>query len=336
MIEEFVEKYNLPRYRIQQFTDAYYKQAISSYQELSTWSKELREAIDREVPFSRLKAVSKIQRSSRGDTLKILFERTQDHKVIETVLMRHKDGRNTVCVSCMVGCPVNCTFCATGKLGFGGNLTADEIIDQVLFFARMIKPDKQTISNVVFMGMGEPMLNREAVEKAIHILTDPDKMGMSDRRITVSTSGYVQQFRQFVENGYRGRVAISLHAPTQELRERLMPVAKVFPLDSLMQVLDEYVEITNKRISYEYVMIAGINDRPDDAADLAALLNGRLAHVNLIPYNPIEGMNYKRSSREAIDQFSQVLTSCKIPHTIRVTMGDDIAAACGQLAGKKK
>lgn len=335
MIESFITSHNLPKFRADQWNEAFYRQTISSFDELSTWPKDLRILLEHEVPFSRIKGASKMQRSARGDTLKMLFERTLDHKIFETVLMRHKDGRNTVCVSCMVGCPVNCTFCATGKLGFGANLTADEIIDQVLFFARVIKPDQQTISNVVFMGMGEPMLNLPEVEKAITILTSPELMGMSDRRITVSTSGYIPQLRQFIDFGFRGRLAISLHAPTQTLRQTLMPVAKVFPLPDLMKVLDEYSTLTNRRISYEYVMIDKINDTPDHAAELASLLHGRLAHVNLIPYNPIAGMSYKRSSTAAIQQFSNVLDQFGIPYSVRVTMGDDIAAACGQLAGRK-
>jgi 23S rRNA (adenine2503-C2)-methyltransferase len=336
MIDVFAEKHSLPKYRIVQFNEAFYRKSISSYSELTTWPKELREALDREVPFSRIKAVSKIVRNNRGDTLKIVFERTVDHKTFETVLMRHKDGRNTVCVSCMSGCPVGCVFCATGTLGFQANLTAEEIIDQVLFFARTIKPDNQTISNVVFMGMGEPMLNLEQVEKAITILTDPTLMGMSDRRITVSTSGYVPQLRLFLEHGYTGRLAISLHAPSQKLREKLMPtVARAFPIPELLAVVDEFTQKTNRRVSFEYMLISGVNDSEDHAAELASLLNGKLAHVNLIPYNPIEGIPYKRSSPKAVELFSRVLTNLHIPHTIRVTMGDDIAAACGQLAGKK-
>lgn len=181
------------------------------------------------------------------------------------------------------------------------------------------------------MGMGEPMLNAAEVRNAVAILTDPEMIGMSQRRITVSTSGYIPQFRKFVAEGFRGRVAISLHAPTQELREKLMPVAKLFPLNDLMAVLDDYTKLTNKRISYEYIMIKRVNDTPDHAAELGALLRNRLAHVNLIPYNPIPGEKFERSTRDGIAEFTDTLAKYNVPFTIRVTMGDDIAAACGQL-----
>lgn len=331
MFDEFVKKQDLPAYRLNQLHHAYYKEAIGSFAELTTWSKELREQLTAEIPFSLL--TLKLEKvSKRGDTVKNLFARNSDGQMIEAVLMRHEDGRNTVCVSCMVGCPVNCTFCATGQMGFRGSLQAQEIVDQVLYFQRFLKKQNQSVTNVVYMGMGEPMLNKDEVEKSIEILTNPKKMGLGVRRITVSTSGYVPQFRQFVKNGYRGRVAVSLHASNQELRSQLMPVARAFSLPDLMAVLDEYTQLTNKRISYEYIMIADVNDTETHAKELATLLHNRLSHVNLIPYNPVPNTPYQRSSREAIDRFSEILTSHNVNNSVRVTMGDDIDAACGQLA----
>jgi len=234
----------------------------------------------------------------------------------------------------MVGCPVGCDFCATGKMKFNGNLSTQEIVDQVLYFSRILQKEDQKVSNVVFMGMGEPMLNFENVTKAIDILTDPNKLAMSKRRITVSTSGYVAQLKMLMEQGFRGRLAISLHASNQALRETLMPVAKVYSLDALMGFLDEYVEVTNKRISYEYILIDGINDTEVNAIELSNLLENRLAHVNLIPYNTISGSSFKRSSQSSMQKFTNILDKNHINYSYRVTMGDDINAACGQLTTK--
>jgi 23S rRNA (adenine2503-C2)-methyltransferase len=232
----------------------------------------------------------------------------------------------------MVGCPVNCSFCATGKLGFGGNLDSREIIDQVLHFGRILKSENQKITNVVFMGMGEPLLNLQNILSAIQILSDPSKFNLGSRRITISTSGYIPQLQQLIDSGFRGRLAISLHAPNQELRSILMPVAKVYPLDKLLKTLDGYTKLTGKRISYEYILIDQVTDDLEQAKQLVDLFKHRLAHINLIPYNPIPNSEFVRPSKNRIHEFSHVLEQADIPHTIRVTMGDDISAACGQLA----
>jgi len=384
MIEEFVAKHKLPGYRVKQFDLAYYQQLVESWEELTTWPKELRVELEREMPFSVLEPIRELV-SDDGKTIKVLLER-RDGTRLEAVLMRFKDGRNSVCVSCMVGCPVGCTFCATGKMGFVANVSAREIVEQVMYFARLLKRElggdtkNQTINpgmfpsakatsmipgfkvdnfprvtNVVFMGMGEPMLNLGEVWEAVQVMTDQNKLGMGARHVTVSTSGYAPQIRELMELGYRGRLAVSLHAPTQELREKLMPtVAKVYRLTELMKVLDEYAAVTNKRISYEYAMIEGVNDNGQQARQLVGLLKKRLVHVNLIPFNPIviglkekvsrfnpgignpgiDARMYRRSSVERIRAFANVLRVGGIERTIRITMGDDIAAACGQLANK--
>lgn len=333
MIHDFIRNHSIPSYREQQFNVAYYQDFISSFDELSTWSKELRLLLQQELPFSSLNFIKKMV-SIHKDTEKMLFERLSGKKRIETVLLRHADGRNTVCVSCMVGCPVGCTFCATGTLGFQGNLTAREIVDQVLFVARVLKGEQQSITNIVFMGMGEPLLNLQSVLEAIVVFTDQGKMGMSERRITISTSGHTDNLKKLLKSGYVGRLALSLHAPNQKLREQLMPIAKKFPLDSLLVLLDEHAKKTNKRISFEYTLIDGVNDAPKYAEELASIMRHRLTHVNLIPFNPVAGISYRRSPPDVIQQFSRILTNRHVHHTIRVTMGDDIAAACGQLAGK--
>lgn len=334
MVKDFAAKYNLPAFRLQQFNEQFFQQAVTDFLQISSWPKDLRTRLAAEVPFMSLSPEKELVSKDKR-TVKVLFRRNIDSQRIETVLMRHKDGRNTVCVSCMVGCPVNCSFCATGKMGFGGNLKAEEIVDQVMYFQRYLKSLGQQVTNVVFMGMGEPMLNLDAVQEAINTFTDPEKLALSKRRITISTSGYIPQFNKLIADGFRGRVAISLHAPNQELREKLMPVAKIFSLDQLMEALDKFVELTNKRVTYEYVMIRGVNDKKIHAWQLVKLFKKRLSHINLIPYNPIQEVEFARSGTDAIAVFRKILRENGISCTVRVTMGDDVNAACGQLADRE-
>ena len=331
-LNEFITTHALPRYRTLQFNKAIYKEYITCFDELSTWPKDLRESLKQKVVFSTLTSI-KEQTSEDTKTIKIVFERISDAKRFETVLMRHDDGRNTVCVSSMIGCPVGCTFCATGSMGFMGNLTASEIVDQVLYVARLLKKENQTVTNIVFMGMGEPLLNLGAVEDAIATFTNPEKMGMSDRRITISTSGITDALQKLFQHGYKGRLALSLHAPNQELRQQIMPIAKKYPLPELLTELSLYAKRTNKRVSYEYILIDGVNDTTSCAQQLVSIMDPKLSHINLIPYNPVAGVSYIRSSLSSIYAFAAVLEKYHIQHTIRVTMGDDIKAACGQLAG---
>ncbi|MFQ5492866.1 MAG: 23S rRNA (adenine(2503)-C(2))-methyltransferase RlmN [Candidatus Dojkabacteria bacterium] len=332
MITEFVKNNKLPAFREQQFNEAYFKQGINSVDELTTWPKELRQRLRHAFKFTTLGVETEFS-SKNSNTIKTLFKR-KDGQRIETVLMRYKDGRNTVCVSCMVGCPVNCSFCATGKMGFGGNLSAREIVDQVMHFERRLMKEGAHVTNVVFMGMGEPMLNILAVQEALHVMTDTDRLGLGKRRITISTSGYIPQLRQLIKDGFCGRLAISLHAPNQKLREKLMPVAKLFPLGQLLRTLDDFTELTNKRVSYEYVIIQGVNDKDEHARELGKLFKRRLAHINLIPYNPIREAPFKRSSKRQISVFKTILEDYGIPVSIRSIMGDDVNAACGQLADR--
>lgn len=235
----------------------------------------------------------------------------------------------------MIGCPVGCKFCATGKMKFVGNLTAKEIIDQVLYFARVLKHQEQTITNIVFMGMGEPLLNLEEVLGAVKILNSQEFMGFGIRRITISTSGITPKIFELMKLGYKGRLALSLHAPEQKLRESLMPIAKKYHLEELIRAVKTFATRTQLRVSYEYILIDEVNDLPKHAQMLADLIgekDNELIHVNLIPYNPIVGVTFKRSPLKSVYAFSQILNNNKIPNTIRVTMGDDIKAACGQLA----
>lgn len=331
MISDFSDRHKLPAFRARQFHEGYYRHAISGIQELLVWPKDLRDAYEKEESWSSVSVVRELVSADR-DTVKTLFA-LHDGITIEAVLMRHRDGRNTVCVSCQSGCPVACAFCATGKLGFRRNLAAEEIVDQVLHFMRLLKPENRTVSNIVFMGMGEPMLNMEAVKRAIHILTHPDFMGMGDRRITISSSGYVTQLRQFIDAGYKGKLAISLHAPNQDIRVTIMPIAKVFPFSDVIAVGDYYIEKVRRRLSYEYILIKDVNDRPEHAEELASVLSGKLVHVNLIPNNPVAGTGFEKPERAVMERFSEILADHGITNTLRVTMGDSIKAACGQLDG---
>jgi len=333
MFTEFLNKKQLPAFRVKQLHKQYYFQSVASFDDLTNWPEALRSELKIAIPFVPLE-LKQLFPSKTGKTYKALFTRLNDDKVLESVLMRHRDGRNTVCVSCMIGCPVGCLFCATGKLGFKANLTAHEIVEQVLFFQRKLNSEQKRVSNVVFMGMGEPLLNLPEVLKAVRILTDPDKFALSDRRIAISTSGYIPQLKELMSSDYRGRLAVSLHAPNQELRTQLMPMANYNKLPDLMKVLDEYVELRNKRIFYEYLLISGVNDSEEHALELSDLLKGRLAHVNLIPFNPIAFASYKSSNDNAVIRFKNILLQDRISVSIRGTFGADIEGACGQLAGK--
>src|SRR5438874_4791370 len=272
------------------------------------------------VPFSTLTLVHTA--TSVDGTVKALFHTREGHP-LEAVLMRFRDGRRSVCVSSQSGCALTCTFCATGQMQFRRNLTAWEILDQALHFKRI-----EPIDHVVFMGMGEPMLNFDHVVAAARLLPD---LGVTHRRTTISTVGWLPGLTRFVDEVEEPiRLALSLHAATDALRSELMPVNDRYPLDEVIAECLRYVELRRRKVFVEYVMLAGINDRPDYARALAELLDPKLFKVNLIPYNPT-GM-YDGSSRDAIAAFKHVLDRARLPATVRLTRGRDIAAACGQLA----
>ena len=328
MIEQFIEKYNLPDYRKIQLYTQYYKNLISSWDELTTWPNDLRQKLKDEIPFSSLSFISETV-SDDQNTKKALFK-TESENYVESVLIKEK-GRNTVCVSCMSGCPVGCIFCASGQMGLKESLNQYQIVDQILHFARQLKNQNQKVTNIVYMGMGEPMLNLENVSHSIIDITDKDKLGFSKRRVTLSSCGYVQNLRTFLNKKLGVKLAISLHAPNQNLRDILMPaVSKSNSLQDLFAVLDEYTERTNKRITYEYVLLRDINDFTENAKELAKLLKNRLALVNLINYNENDCLPFKKSRN--IFLFKRILIENGITCTIRKSLGEDIKGACGQLA----
>ena len=284
----------------------------------------LRAALTLDVPFSTLEVEQ--EERARDGTVKALF-RTHDGHPVEAVLMRYRDGRRSICLSSQSGCPLTCTFCATGQMAFGRNLTASEILDQALHFRRI-----EPVDHAVFMGMGEPMLNLDAVLEAAGLLPD---VGITNRRTTISTVGWMPGLRRFVDEVEEPiRLALSLHAPTDELRGELMPVNVRYPLADVLTECARYFGLRRRKVFVEYVMLGGVNDRVEQARALADLLDPKIFKVNLIPYNPT-GM-YDGSTRKAIAAFKSVLDRARVPATVRLTRGRDIAAACGQLAAEPR
>ena len=290
------------------------------YEEMTNVPAPLRDALAAEVPFSTLTVER--EQHARDGTVKALF-RTHDGHPVEAVLMRYRDGRRSLCVSSQSGCPLTCTFCATGVMRFGRNLTASEILDQALHFRRV-----EAVDHCVFMGMGEPFLNYDEVVAAARRLPD---LGVTHRRTTISTVGWMPGLRRFVDEVEEPiRLALSLHAADADVRTALMPVNERYPLADVLGECRRYFELRRRKVFVEYVMLAGVNDRVEQAALLAELLDPAVFKVNLIPYNPT-GM-YEGSSRKAIAAFKEVLDRARIPATVRLTRGRDIDAACGQLA----
>jgi 23S rRNA (adenine2503-C2)-methyltransferase len=292
------------------------------YDEMTNLPAALRTELAERVPFSSL-VLEREARSSDG-TVKALF-RTHDGLPVEAVLMRYRDGRRSVCLSSQSGCPLTCTFCATGAMRFGRNLTAGEILDQALHFRRTTE-----ITNAIFMGMGEPMMNLDAVLGACRRLPD---IGISHRRTAVSTVGWIPGIERLTGERAQVRLALSLHAPDDALRSQIMPVNERYPLADVLEACRRHYERKRRRVFVEYVMLAGVNDRVEQAHALAGLLDPRAFKVNLIPFNPT-GSAYQGSSPKAIGAFRAALERGGLEATVRITRGRDIDAACGQLAAR--
>jgi 23S rRNA (adenine2503-C2)-methyltransferase len=321
LLTDFLAERGEPAYRAAQIW-RWAAGGAAGYESMTNVPGALRAQLAEHVPFSTLEVAH--QAESRDGTVKTLF-RTADGKSVEAVLMRYRDGRHSICVSSQSGCPLTCTFCATGQMQFGRNLTASEILDQALHFRRL-----EAIDHCVFMGMGEPMLNLDAVLGAARRLPE---VGITHRRTTISTVGWIPGLRRFVDEVEEPiRLALSLHAADPALRSRLMPVNDRYPLEDVVAECRRYVELRRRKVFVEYVMLAGVNDRVEQAAQLAGLLDPKAFKVNLIPYNPTGA--YDGSSRAAIAAFKAVLDRAGIPATVRLTRGRDIDAACGQLAAK--
>ena len=325
--QELISSLGLAPYRTGQIYRAATKELHAKPAGITVLPAEMRAKLAEALPLSSVSLAREVTSGDR-QTTKFLFDLHGGNQV-EAVLMRHH-GRTTVCISSQAGCALRCDFCATGQGGFFRHMTALEIFDQALFVARRSRDEGRLLTNLVFMGMGEPFLNYDAVMDAVAMLNDPAGFGLGSRRMTISTAGVVPGIERFTDEGIQVNLAISLHAADDELRTKLMPINKKWPIAKLMQAAHRYVRTTRRKIFYEYLMLAGVNDRAEDAKQLADLLGGPLHHVNLIPYNATDAP-YSRSSPASMRRFQEILRGRGVPSTIRHTMGADIAAACGQL-----
>ena len=327
-----------PNYRLKQAKEAFFKDLIDDWSKATTLPVNLREELNREFPLS---FGNEVFISKDKKTIKILTT-LQDGLKIESVLMKHKEGRNTVCVSSQIGCPLGCKFCATGKMGFKRNLEKFEIVNQVLFFARHLKKNKEKVTNVVFMGMGEPFLNYDNVLGAIKVLNDKEGFNLGARKISISTVGMIEGIEKLSNEKLQVNLAISLHAPTDKLRSEIMPINKKYNLRKVFRAVDNYIEKTNRKVMFEYLMIKDLNDSSECAKELAELMKKPLYFVNLISYNPVGNIlpeghynptgNFQSSSKETIKKFKNILEKEGVSVTERYRFGRDIKAACGQLA----
>ncbi len=358
---------NEPPFRLKQVKKAIFSDLIDSWDKATTLSKDLRQKLAEAYPIPEIK-LEKLLTSKDGQTEKALFI-LDDGSKIETVLMEHEDSRRTVCLSSQAGCAMGCQFCATGQRGFKRNLTPLEIVGQVMFFARHLKKsssakaseDKAKITNVVIMGMGEPFLNYDNVLDAIRILNDKDGFGLGARHISISTCGIVEGIEKLAEEPLQINLAISLHAPNNELRQKLMPINKQYPIEKVLAAVDDYIKKTKRRVMFEYLLIGGVNDSEVQAEELGKLLVHSLPagnqknfarddrgfyFVNLISFNPAGNYEFKptpgRSGSEKpsgskswkIKKFKEVLETLGVAVTQRYRFGKEIKAACGQLAGE--
>ena len=326
-LEALMEELKATKFRAKQIHNWIYAKSVSSIDEMTNLSKDFREKLKGIAVVTDTKI--KVKQVSSDGTIKYLVE-YPDGECVETVLMRFDNRANlTACVSSQVGCAVNCSFCATGKGGFKRNLTAQEIIEQVLTIQR---DTGLKVTNIVFMGQGEPLLNMDNVLKALQIFNDDFQIGA--RRITISTSGIIPQINKLAELELQSTLAISLHAPNQELRKTLMPIENKYPIGELKKALLNYVEKTGRRITIEYILIHGFNDTPEIAKELAYFLKDLKCNINLIPYNSVIENDYKKPSGNDIMKFKYLLEHSGKKVTVRLERGADIDAACGQLRGR--
>lgn len=314
-------------FRDKQINHAMYKELIDNWEQATALPIDLRDKLNKEMT---LEIKASLFESFNSKKALIYLE---DNNAIESVLMQYQ-GRNSVCVSSQIGCPMACKFCKTGTMGLIRNLSASEIVNQALFFARLLKKTGQKVDNVVFMGMGEPFLNYGNVISAIKILNDKDKFNLGARHISISTCGIIKGIERLAQENIQVNLALSLHAPNSQLRSKLMPVNDKQPLSKVMQAVDNYIKKTNRKVMFEYIMIKGINDSKENAIELSRLMKNPLFMVNLIPYNPT-GV-FTASSLQTIQEFKNILIKNGVRATQRFSFGQDINAACGQLATDSK
>ncbi len=332
LLKRKLQDLNQPDYRFAQAKRAFAVDYVDSWEAVSTFPKAVRDALSAEIPWMSILPIT-TQVSKEGDTVKTLFNLV-DGKKIEAVLMRHEGGRNTVCLSSQVGCPMACTFCATGTMGLKRNLTAEEMFDQVIFYAHYLKSTQAHVTNVVFMGMGEPMHNYDEVMESVRLLNDPTGFNLGARHISISTCGIVPGILKLADEPLQVNLAISLHSAIDKTRSSIMPVNNAYSVKKLMDAIDVYTHKTNRKVFFEYLLLDGINDTKVEARAVANLLqhNYRLFHVNLIKFHDTDQDAYKATQTDSRLRFMRWLQEFHVPVTHRRTFGEDIDAACGQLA----
>jgi 23S rRNA (adenine2503-C2)-methyltransferase len=352
-IADLLAAWNEPTYRAEQIWQGLYQHFYDSPDQFTNLPKSLREKLAQNLNFSPVNPKRYLD-SSDGQTRKTLFE-LHDGQVIEAVLMRYGDPadthdgidtggantrptrparvRRTLCISTQAGCAMGCVFCATGQMGFKRHLSSGEIVAQVMYYARMLQAENQTVSNIVLMGMGEPFHNYENTMAAIDRLNDPEGYNFGARRFTISTVGLAPGIRRFADEKRQVNLAISLHAADDDTRLRMLPVNKRYNIEAVLQACRYYVQQTGRRITFEWALINGVNDTPEAARALAARLKGLLCHVNAIPLNPTAGFSGQASDRQRAIRFKASLEQAGVPCTIRMRRGIDIQAGCGQLVG---
>jgi 23S rRNA (adenine2503-C2)-methyltransferase len=336
-LTNILKRWNEPAYRAKQIWQGLYLHFYNSPDQFSNLPVSLRTRLAENFNFSPLKAKLYLD-SSDGQTRKTLFE-LQDGKVVEAVLMRYDPdtftghGRRTLCISTQAGCAMGCIFCATGQMGFKRHLSSGEIVAQVMYYARTLREENLSVTNIVFMGMGEPFHNYENMISAVDRLNDPDGYNFGARRMTISTVGLVPQIKRFADEKRQVNLAISLHAADDEERGKMLPINRKYKIDEVLEACRYYVEKTHRRVTFEWALINGVNDSPEVARKLAARIKGLLCHVNAIPLNPTTGYSGKATDRDRAAKFKEALEQAGIPCTIRIKRGIDIAAGCGQLAG---
>ncbi len=330
-LEGLLANWGEPPYRTSQIWRGLYANFWNRVDQFTNLPAQIRQRLSDNFLFESLNPVRSIE-SGDNSTRKILFS-LQDNLAIETVLMLYNE-RKTLCISSQVGCAMGCVFCATGQMGYKRNLSSGEIVEQVLYFARELKKHNGRVTNIVVMGMGEPFHNYDATINAIDRLNHPEGFNLGARHFTISTVGLVPKIRQFADEKRQTNLAISLHAANDTLRQTLLPISKKYPLDQLIQACRYYVEQTNRRITFEWALIQGVNDNVEDARQLAQIVKGLLCHVNVIPLNPTTKYEGQATTRQRVEDFRTELEKYGIPCTIRVRRGIEIQAGCGQLASR--
>lgn len=332
-LQELILSWGEPAYRAQQVWGGIYKNLWHRPEDFSNLPKALRRKLFDSLSFSGLEPIT-LQNSSDGETQKTLFH-LLDQRPLETVRMRYQK-RRTLCISTQSGCGMGCSFCATGQMGFLRNLSSGEIVEQVIYYARQLASEGDRVTNIVFMGMGEPFHNYDNVMAAIDRLNHPDGMNLGARRFTISTVGLVPAIQRFTRENSQVNLAVSLHAADDDLRSSMLPINKKYPLPELIAALREYSQTTRRRVTFEWALIQGVNDTPDQASKLVNLLHGITAHVNVIPLNPTSGFSGQASTLAQAQVFQNILEEAGFACTIRIRRGIDIQAGCGQLASRKR